>query len=124
MRFLVVADDTGIRIGYKEILIGLGILVGIIIVFLIVRGIIRSIRRKIRSLSSFINAAAYSAATKGIEKLDAYEKSKVTPTSQKAEVRVALREQSPVCPQCGAPNTSIEEFCKYCGASLIKKEKL
>jgi len=116
--------DTGIQITYKQLLIGLLVVIGVVILALIIRGIVRAIRRKVRSLTSMINTFASAAVTKGvtqsIQKLDDYEKSKVTPVNQKEEVRTALREQMPVCPQCGAPNKSIEEFCEFCGASLIR----
>jgi len=116
--------DAGIHITYKQLLIGLLIIIGVVILALIVRAIVRAVRRRIRRLTSMINTFTSAAVTKGvtqsIQKLDNYEKSKNTETNRKEEVRVALREQSPVCPQCGAPNKSIEEFCEFCGASLIR----
>jgi|GEM_PF-2322771 len=119
--------DASVSITYKQLLIGVLAVIAAVIAFFVIRGIFRSIRRKIRSLSSFISAATTAAVTKGtetaIKHLDNYEKSKDTETNRKERVRVALREQSPTCPCCGAPNTSVEEFCKYCGASLITKGK-
>jgi len=33
---------------------------------------------------------------------------------------MALMGQEAVCPSCGAPNTSTDPFCEYCGSSLVK----
>ncbi|MCL2633616.1 MAG: zinc ribbon domain-containing protein [Oscillospiraceae bacterium] len=111
------------------IIVAVMLFVGFIMTIIIISLIVKTVKRKARSVKSSvrstINMAAMSAARSGVDRLAELEQQKMQQRTavqtEKNEVRKVLREQSPNCSQCGAPNTTVEEFCNYCGTSLIKR---
>ncbi|MCL1823835.1 MAG: zinc-ribbon domain-containing protein [Oscillospiraceae bacterium] len=117
----------GISLTGEQVGIIIKIAVAVIIAVLILWAV-RAVRRKVRRLKRTVNHFLYSGlqklseqeAKERQERLSTPSGSSETQGYKSNEVRVALREQKSNCSSCGAPNKGIEEFCPYCGTSLIK----